>query len=75
MILSLVIIIVICLELAAAYAFWYNNLEPETIQTGSDSVVRVDLPGYRSVIQFLDGLVVFEPNDTADDLGSPFLYR
>jgi hypothetical protein len=74
-ILSLVIVLVIALELAAAYFFWYRNLEVTAAPTVGDSVVRVDLPGYRNVIQFLDSLVVFTPNNAADDLGSPFVFR
>lgn len=75
MILSLVIVIVIALELGAVYAFWYTNLQPETIQANGDSIVRVDLPGYQSVIRLLDNLIVYEPNNSAAELGNPFLYR
>lgn len=72
---SLLIIAVILLEVAAAYFFWYRNLEATTIQANGDSIVRVDLPGYRSVIKLLDTLVAFEPDNEAADLGSPFIFR
>jgi hypothetical protein len=75
MILSVIIVLVILLELAAAYFFWYSNLEAEPSQAAGESIVRVDLPGYRSVIQFLDSLVVFEPDNAAGETGSPFIFR
>jgi hypothetical protein len=73
--LSIIIVIVVILELAGVYFFWYRSLDVKVTEPGSENIVRVDLPGYRNVIQFLDSLVAFEPSDEAEELGSPFLYR
>ena len=73
--LSILIVMVILLELAGAYLFWYGNIQPAEAEHGSENVVRVDLPGYRKVIEFLDSLVAFEPSDEASQEGSPFIYR
>ena len=71
----MLIVGVILVELLAAYVFWYRSIEVKEAQIANDSVVRVDLPGYRKVILFLDRLETYIPDNDADVVGSPFIYR
>lgn len=73
--LSMLLVLILILELAAGYLYWYKNLAAQQPLEKPDNVVRVDLPGYRKVIQYLDDLQAFAPDGRARELGNPFLYR
>lgn len=65
-VLSTLLLLVIILELCAVYFFWLQYLKVEVPPVSTDSVVKVNLPGYRSTIQFLDKLNQFAPGAGAD---------
>jgi hypothetical protein len=73
--LSMIIVFVLLAELAGAYFIWWRNIQTVTVETAYDNIVRVDLPGYRSVIQKLDDFLTYQPQDSASQYGNPFIYR
>lgn len=74
-ILSLLILGVIVVELLASYFFWYSNMQPKEVTVSTDSVVRVNMTGYRKVVEFLDDLATYTPDTRAQEVGSPFIYK
>lgn len=74
-VLSIVLVLVIVLELVAVYLFWFQNLKVKIPDSARDNVVRVDLPGYRATIQFLDNINQFDPNPDDSQIPNPFVYR
>lgn len=73
--LSVLIVLILLVEILGAYLYWYKNLDAQASESAQDHVVRVDMPGYRRIIQYLDEVDSFTPDERARDLGNPFLYR
>jgi hypothetical protein len=73
--LSLLLVLVFILEAYLAYESWYSNLQAAPAPVSQGRVVRVNLTGYRNIIQMLDGMEAFTPDTRAQDLGTPFRFR